>query len=400
MVAYLVGEYRKVTHAFIHREVAELRRQGMMVHTFTIRDACDFPDHSHLSDQPKTEVVINFDPVILFSAQWYWLARSPRKYFEALRQAWHLGWPGWRGRVYPFLYFLEATLFARRCHELGITNVHNHFGDAAGDVALLASKLNQIPFSLTIHGPDVFLESKKWRLDLKGKEASFISGISHFTRSQIMLHCNETDWPKVHVVRAGLDLLTFSADFSRKPSQTLELLFVGRLVPAKGLGVLLSAMGNLQGNLPCRLTLIATGSHEEKDALRNQIIRAGLSQVVFLLGSQTPGQLRQRMRSSDVLISPSFAEGLPQVIVEAMALGLPVIATPVGATSELVRDKITGLLVPPGDSAALIAAIQAFANDPDSARTRAQTARLEIERDYDQTQECAKLKHFFEASLL
>lgn len=398
VVAYLVGQYLRTTHTFIHREVAELRRQGVEIHTYTVRGGTDFPDPNYLRDTPPTETVITFNPAKILRALLFCLRQSPKRFFGAAIVAWRLRSPGARGLVYAGFYFLEATLFAQSVARRGVTHLHNHFGDAAANVVVIASRLTGLPFSITFHGPDVFEQAARWHLGMKQKFAKFTIGTSTYASSQLRLHTDEADWDKLHLVRTGLPLAEYADPSPFAAPARWKLLFIARLVPAKGWKVLLEVAQRLkQANFPFSLSVVATGSPRRLQKLKATLLARGLEREVNVISACPPSAIQTLMQNHDVLVSTSFAEGLPLVLIEAMASGRPVVATAVGGVSDLVREGETGRLVAPGRADLIAEAIRELAADPDRAARLAAAGRDEVLAGYRAEVEYGKLKELFDA---
>ncbi len=396
VVAYLVGEYRKTTHTFIHREVRELRRQGVKLHTFTIRDRCDFPDPLYLSDEPPTRQVLTYNPIKILAAQFFWIQRSPAAYLQAMKAAWTLRAPGAKSLLYAGFYFLEATVFARSALELGVSHFHNHFGDSSGNVVFIASRLAKIPFSITFHGPDIFNEAKKWHLGLKQKFAKFTVGTSSYAKSQVMLFSDELEQDNMHVIRAAIDLADFINEPPHVPTTKWKLLFIARTAPAKGWRVLLEAAEKLEraGVVDFSLSIVAAGPPHHLKKLKESIARRGLSSV-HVSGACPPATITALIGSHDILLSTSFAEGLPVVLIEAMAMGKAVVATAVGGVGDLVRHDENGILVPPARPDLVAQAITELTQDPERYTRICKAARLEIQLGYQAESEFGRLKALF-----
>ena len=389
-IAYLTGEYPRASDTFIQREVAGLRAAGLTVETASIRRTG--PEH-HVGEEQRQEAARTFhvldaakNPVRLLAAQGALFAQSPKAWFKALALAWKTAPKGLKGRAYQMFYFAEAAVLARHLQNTGAQHLHNHIAKASCTVAMLASALSGIPFSFTLHGPDIFFEPYHWRLDEKIARASFVACISHFCRSQAMAFAPEAEWSKLHIVHCGVEPQRYTA----APLGGAELLFVGRLAPVKGLPVLLRALAKLP---EARLTLVGDGP--ERPQIEALIGELKLEPRVRLLGYQSQDEVAKLLAKSGALVLPSFAEGLPVVLMEAMAAGLPVITTQIAGVPELVRNGETGWLVAPGDEAGLHAALEAYLADPESARAMGAAGRAQVVQEFDATLEARRLAALF-----
>ncbi len=393
-IAYLAGEYPAVSHTFILREVAALRAQGLDIFTCSVR--CTGPAH-HRGPAERAEAHATFNvleaaknPRRLIGAQCAAL-KKPGLYWKSLRKAWAMRGPGSRATIYQLFYFLEATVLAQHLKAQGATHLHNHFAQASSNVALLAARLAGIPFSFTLHGPADFTDPRLWRLDAKIADAVFVSCISHFCRSQAMLASPAEHWSRLHIVHCGVE----PARYDAPPATGKGLLFVGRLAAAKGAPVLIEAMPQILAAHPdAHLTLIGDGPDRER--LQDQVQRLGLSGAVRFAGYQSQEEVALALARSAVFVLPSFAEGVPVVLMEAMAARRPVVATRIAGIPELVEDGISGRVVPPGDGAALAAAVCEILSAPDKAARMGEAGRRTVEAEFNIACEAKKLAALFQ----
>ena len=389
-IAYLTGEYPRATDTFIQREVAALRGLGFVVETCTIRRTG--PDHlvgpEQVAEALRTFVVIEALP--RFGAHLAALCQ-PARTLRALALAWRTAPKGVRGRAYQLIYFAEAVVLAQHLRQTGVDHLHNHIAKASCTVAMLASALCGIPYSFTMHGPDDFFEAVHWRLDEKIARARFVAAISDFARSQGMLYARRADWAKIHVVHCGIDPARYHGAPQRPGG---HLLFVGRLAAVKGVPVLFEALAIARQSRPdLHLTLIGDGP--ERAGLEAEAKPLGAA--VRFVGYKSQTEVAQALAQTDVLVLPSFAEGVPVVLMEAMAAGLPVIATRIAGIPELVADGISGQLVPPGDAGALATAILAVLADPARKAAMGAAGRAKVTQDFNIATEAAWLGALFTA---
>ncbi|WP_439519120.1 glycosyltransferase [Hydrogenophaga sp.] len=397
-VAYLTGEYPRATDTFIQREVAALRGHGLKIETCSIRRTG--AEH-HVGEQQRSEAARTFHvleaaarPLTSLKAHLAAL-RDPGRYFRGLRLAWRTSPDGIKGHVYNLIYFAEAVVLARHMRSRGVVHLHNHIAKSSCTVAMLASEVSGIPFSFTMHGPDIFFEPYHWRLDEKIARAAFVACISHFCRSQGMLFSSAVHWPRLHIVHCGVDPALYDAP---RGAGAKRLLFVGRLAAVKGVPVLFKALKRVAVDHPdLRLTLVGDGP--ERAALEAECRAMGLSDVVEFAGYRGQAEVAQALLETDVLVLPSFAEGLPVVLMEALAARVPVIATRIAGVSELVEDGVSGRLVAPGDPLALEQALRALLEAPTEARNAMGTAgRERVVAEFDSVVEAGKLAHLIAAS--
>jgi len=218
-----------------------------------------------------------------------------------------------------------------------------------------------------------------------------VACISEFCRSQAMLFSDRTHWDKLHIVHCGID----PSRYDGPPGGAGPILFVGRLASVKGIPVLLDAMARLRGAYPdARLVLVGDGP--ERPAIEAAArAHPGLTPAVTFLGYQSQDEVARHLASASMLVLPSFAEGVPVVLMEAMAAGKPVIATQVGGVAELVQDGVSGRLVPAGDDRTLEAAIKGLLSDPKARARMGEAGRRTVRQEFDAMEEAARLGILF-----
>ncbi|SEO34992.1 Glycosyltransferase involved in cell wall bisynthesis [Salinihabitans flavidus] len=390
-IAYLTGEYPRATDTFIQREVAVLRALGHVVHTCSIRRT----GAEHLvGDEQRQEAGGTFyvlaaarAPLHLLACHVGALGRAPGLYLRALRLAWHTRQAGLRGMLYQLFYFAEAGVLAAHLRRKRVRLLHNHIAKSSCTVAMLASEMSGVPYSFTLHGPDIFFAPEHWRLDAKIARARFVACISHFARSQAMVFSDQAHWRKLHIVHCGVEPERYAGQAG---GAGRNLVFVGRLAAVKGIAVLLEALATLRESHPdLHLTLIGDGP--ERVALEGRARQLGVKGCVTFAGYRSQDEVAGTLRGSDLLVLPSFAEGVPVVLMEAMAAGLPVVATQVAGVSELVEDGVSGRLVPPGDAGALADAIDTILRDPEEAVRLGQAGRAKVQAEFTVKAEAAWL---------
>lgn len=361
-IGYLVNCYPRPSHSFIRREIRALERAGHRVHRFAIRgDFANLVDPADRSEHERTERILEAGSTRLLAATLGAAARAPRTAVATLSDALAMGHAA-GARARHLVYLAEACRLADRCRALGIAHLHAHFGTNSAAVALLAARLAEIPFSLTVHGPEEFDAARALSLRLKVRRAAFTIAISAFGRSQICRFADPADWDRIRVVHCGIEPGRF-ASLRPLPEGGPRLVAIGRLAEEKGFLVLLDALARARRERPdLRLTLVGDGPM--RPAIEAARARLGLEDAVVLAGWRDEAGVREALAEASALVVPSFAEGLPVVIMEAMAAGRPVIATFVAGIPELVRPGTTGWLVPAGDADALASSLVALADTP------------------------------------
>jgi glycosyltransferase involved in cell wall biosynthesis len=393
-IGYFTNTYPRATDTFIQREVAGLRERGFDVRTFSVRKTGEDHDVGPevLVEKKSTCYLLPAHPVGLIADNVAAFLSAPARYLETLFLAWKTARPGWRGRSYQLIYFQEAVLLARRLRQQGIGHLHNHLGDASGTVTLLASRLTGIGYSMTIHGPHIFFDPTHWALREKVKHSHFVACISHYCASQMMLFCEQADWDRLKIVHCGVDTARFHPVEARPHAS--KLLYVGRLAAEKGLPVLFESLKRLgKQGYDYELTLVGDGS--ERSALEALASRLGIADRVVFAGFASQDGVRECLLQSDVFVLPSFAEGVPVSLMEAMACGIPVIGTYVGGVVELVESGATGLLVPPADPVALRNAIAGYFDDRNLREKVSRQGRDKVLAEFNLAHEVDKLAGLF-----
>ncbi|MFO0954452.1 MAG: glycosyltransferase [Isosphaeraceae bacterium] len=357
-VAYLTSLYARASDSFIRGEVIRLRALGHTVHTFSVRrcDPSELVDDEVRSEHAATEFLLEAGfPRMALAAAGFALA-SPGRFLRAIRKALRTGTPGLKGRLWPFAYLLEAALLARRLQAKKIEHLHNHIGENSAAVAMIASELSGVPYSLTVHGPGEFDRPTLLALGEKIKHSAFTVAISEYGRSQLYRWADFADWPRVHVVHCGLDDL-FLAQPPTPPPAGRRFVCVGRLAEQKGQILLVEASARLAAE-GLEFEVVLVGDGPLRAPIEERVARHGLSRHVRLAGWLGAQGVRDAVLNARALVLPSFAEGLPVVIMEALALGRPVISTYVAGIPELVETGVCGWLVPAGDVDALTRAMR------------------------------------------
>jgi glycosyltransferase involved in cell wall biosynthesis len=388
-IAYLASRYPAVSHTFIQREIAGLRDEGVTIDTFAIRRAQ--PDEVlSRADEAEARATYALLPVRLthlVRAHVRALVRHPRRYKDTLREALRLAPPGARGALWQIFYFGESVLLWDRCRRRGATHVHAHFANVASDVALLAARLGRgagegpRSWSLTMHGSTEFYDVPRYRLAEKARQAEFVACVSDFTRSQMMLFLEEEHWPKLALVRCGVDPERFAPRDGDRGGP-LRILTVGRLVGGKGFALLVDAVHALvERGHDVALTVVGDGP--SAGHLHARARRLGLADSVEWVGALGQDEIRERYASADVFCLPSFAEGVPVVLMEAMAMEVPVVATRLAGIPELIEDGTSGLLVTPARADELADALGRLAGDPELRARLGAAGRRAVLDGYD-----------------
>jgi glycosyltransferase involved in cell wall biosynthesis len=357
-VAYLVNQYPHVSHSFIRREIVALEAAGLAVVRFSVRPPpVALVDPADQAEQRKTRVLLGGGLLALASALALRALRAPRPFGTALRAALRLGGRSRRGRLRHLVYLAEACLLVRWLEaERGVRHLHAHFGTNSAAVAMLARLLGGPSYSFTVHGPEEFDDPVGLSLDEKIAHASAVVAVSAFGSSQLYRWIPHEAWPKVHVVRCGVDG-AFLDGGPQPIAASGRLVCVGRLCEQKGQLLILDALAVLaREGVPFELVLAGDGPMRAE--VERRVRELDLSSRVRITGWISNELVRKELVESRALLLPSFAEGLPVVLMEALALGRPAISTFVAGIPELVEPSVSGWLVPAGSVEALVEAVR------------------------------------------
>lgn len=394
-IAYLTGEFPRPTDTWIQREISALKEAGSEVDTFAIRR----PKQAPVGEEQKTFLqnttyVIELCKSIKFvTSHGKFKLKSPINYFKTLRLAFKTKRPGTRGAIYQFIYFLEAVVLADELKNRNIDHIHNHFGDASCTVAMLASKLAKIDFSFTLHGPGIFYEPHTWRLDEKINHAKFVACISFFCRSQAAVFADPKDIQKLEIIHCGIEPSKLKAAKHTKDRQ--QILFIARLAELKGIADLIEAIEKISDQYT-NLKLSIIGDGPERKRFEALVKKKELESIIEFKGYLSQSEVASHLSNSDVLVLPSYAEGVPVTLMEALGSGVPVIATQVGGVSELVEDQINGIIIRPGDTNQLAEALKTLIYNPELRNLYGQKGKEKVLADFNSELEAKKLQNLFE----
>ncbi len=400
-LAYLVSCYPAISHTFILREVLELRRLGIEIAVASVNHA-----DRNLAQQTAEEQSETQRTFYVKKAGWQgnakslstFLVRHPYSFFIGVRSVFKLGRLDLFKLCMAGFYLVEAILIADWMKKNSLKHLHVHFATPAATVALLLSRIRPITISLTVHGPDEFYNTSQYFLREKIAAARFICAIGLFARSQLMLLSPVAHWNKFEVVPLGVNSAHFAPSKNLAELKPFEILCVGRLVPAKGQSILLQAVAKLrvQGRT---IQLRLVGDGPERSTLVNETKRLNLDGFVCFEGNVNGDRIRRMYESADLFVLASFAEGIPVVLMEAMAMEVPCIATNVNGIPELIRNEIDGLLVSPSDVDGLANAILRLMDNSELRQCFAQSARRRVLEAYNLETNVSKLAGVFHRRL-
>ncbi len=385
-LAYLNTQYPSLSHTFIEREIRALRARGFTIDTFSIRPPRpqDTLGEHHAAAARDTFCLLASTPRLVL-AQLKSLLTSPVRYLAAHVEAQRLSAQGLKPRLLSFTYACEAALLARELRRRGHSHLHVHMANNGAAVALLACvHAPSIRWSLSIHGSAEFFDVHRLNLRAKCESAAFVRCISNFCKAQVMTWSDPKVWPNFSIVPCGVPCGVDSGALTPappRPDTPLRLLTVGRLEPIKGYPLLLDALARLKREgVPFSLEMVGSGRMDAD--LRTRVDALDLADRVTFTGPVGQEDMPRVYDRADAMIVSSFMEGVPVVLMEAMAKELVVIATAVGGVPELVDHGVSGLIVPPGSVEALADAIRSLANDLPRLGSMRRAAREKILRGF------------------
>ena len=385
-VAYIMSRFPKLTETFILYEILAMEALGAGVEVYPLlreRERVLHPEAARMLPR------VHFHPFVslpVLRAQWHFFRRRPLDYlklwFDVLRWAW--------GSANFFIgalgIFPKAVRFAYEMERLGISHVHAHFCNHPAVAALIIHRLTAIPYSFTAHGTDLHVE--RHMLDRKVEAAAFAVTVSEFNKALMVQECGDEAREKIHVIHCGIDPAVFTPPPSRDGTGPLQILCVSTLRRVKGHEYLVEACRLLrERGVEFVCHFVGEGPLWRK--VEAQINQAGLNNQIRMHGSLPRPEVIRLMATADVAViasTPTQAgrqEGIPVTLMEAMASGLPVVATAITGIPELVDSGISGLLVPPGDPAALADALQALGRDPELRKKMGRAGREKVVREFN-----------------
>lgn len=404
-VAYVMTHYPRVALTYIAGEIDEMERRGARIFPIVMNlPAVEDLTSDEARERQRRSLYLKASPTRVAAATLATAAAHPIKMtalaFAAVRSA--RSDVGVMAR--RLVHLCYGALAAKNCRKDRIRHLHAQFGLAPATIAWLACEiLNFEPrtastWSFTIHGFHDFVNETESRLDLKAASASFVICISDFTKSQL---CRVTDpryWGRFHVIRCGIDLSAFHLRQARPNRDVPRIAIVGRLSPEKGHGILLNAVSRLaKEGVPLEVEIIGDGPF--RDEIRRIAIDAGIEESVVLSGELLPDEVGRRLADADIFCMASFAEGLPISIMEAMAVGVPVVTTWIGGIPELAINDVTALTVPPADSEALAEAIKRLVVDLPLRKRLTSAARAAVEHVHSRETSGAQVTALFKTQI-
>jgi colanic acid/amylovoran biosynthesis glycosyltransferase len=399
-LGYLVSQYPAISHTFVLREVLALRRSGVDVRVVSVRE-CDRRMTALSADEAeeakRTFSVMGAGPIHALRANIRIFCRHPIGYLRGLLYAWTLTRGTPRLLVMYSLYFLEAVVAGEFFEGQGVRDIHTHFSST---VLLILARVFRVRYSLTAHGSGEFVDVVGFHLAEKVAGAVFVATVGQYGMSQAMNASDPAHWHKVVALPLGVDVDAFRPRRVRQRdvNEAFRLLSVGRLSPPKGYPILIEAVVLLRRRgRNVRLTLVGEGS--ERVGLERLIALRNLGDCVRLAGACNHDRLTDYYGSSDAFVLSSFLEGVPVVLMEAMAMELPCVATWITGIPEILENDVDGLLVPPASANELADAVERLMDDPEKARRLGIAARRKVLAKYHLEHNVERLAEEFRVRL-
>jgi colanic acid/amylovoran biosynthesis glycosyltransferase len=401
-IAYLVNQYPKVSHTFVRREILALEARGVQVERFSIRDTHgEIRDDEDAIEATRTTVLMpNSTPEaagVLLAALARVAPASPLRMAEASQLALTLGARALRPAA-AAAYLGEAATLLRWCKARQVDHVHAHFGTNSAAVAALCEAMGGPSFSFTVHGPEEFDKPFAFGIDIKIQRARFVAGVSSFGRAQLIRHGGPGASEKVIVVPCGLDE-AYLGDLELPPvTSARKLCCIGRLCAQKGQLTLLDAAAEVKRRIGT-FELVLVGDGEMRPDVEQRIGELGLGDTVRITGWATGDEVKRELLGARAMVLPSYAEGLPVALMEALALERPVISTFIAGIPELVDDRC-GWILPAGAVPELVEAmVAALTADPANLRALGAEGRRRVVARHDARVAAQLLERAFRRAL-
>jgi colanic acid/amylovoran biosynthesis glycosyltransferase len=396
-ILYLINQYPKVSHTFIRREILSLEELGHSVERVAMRS--DDPLEMSEIDKnefSKTHYVLKQSKFNLLKHIGKAFLSHPNRFLKALKVMFTMYKASKQSVFIHMIYIIESCNIAAVCVDKKVDHIHAHFGTNPAEVAMYTSIITGVPFSFTVHGPEEFDKPLTLNLNQKIKYASKVIAITNYCKSQLFRWADYKDWHKVKIVHCGLESEFFDSANLTKIHQrdNFQFLCIGRLCEQKGQLLLLEAFNTFikSGN---NAYLTFAGDGEMRSDVEGFIKANNLHNHATITGWVDSYQIKHMLSNSDAMLLPSFAEGLPVAIMEAMATGVPVISTSIAGIPELIKHNQTGFLVCPGSVEALENALTDYVSLDSNTLSSIKKAAFEaVLKDHDVKTEAAKLAKF------
>lgn len=390
-----MNSYPMTSTTFIRREIESLEAMGLNINRYAVRHWGEkLVDPLDIADQARTHYLLTNNAVALIGSFFSVLMTNPLGFFRGVA----LWFKVWRNAgslsIKFFAYLLQATYFYKRSKQDQLQHVHVHFSTNATTVAMLAKAMGGVSYSFTAHGPDEFVDPTASSMALKVQHAAFVAAISNYCKVLLVRFSSYEFWDKIIIVHCGLNIADFIPNF-KFDNKNQSLICVGRICPQKAQLLFPPALAQLKNEFP-NMKVHFIGDGESRPALEEAIQKHDVSNMVVLHGWKANSEVRAMLADSRGLLLPSFAEGLPVVIMESLALGRPVISTYIAGIPELVDEKC-GWLIPAGSIDGIAAAIRAaLSTPPEKLSLMGKEGRRRVEVEHNLVTIAPKLYKAFE----
>lgn len=394
-IAYFTNQYPHVRHTFIRRELLAVEAYGVEVLRYSVRSSgADAVDAADRAEHQKTRAILAANKLSLLFILLATMIGRPVRFLRALRWTVRLGRRSDRGVLRHLIYLVEACVLRRWLAQDGATHLHVHFATNPAAVAMLCRELGGPTYSIMVHGAEEWDRPEALSLRDKYEKALFVASASDYGRAQVMRWTNALTWPRCHVIRCGVDEGFLNINVDPVPD-TKQLVLVGGLVEQKGHLLVIQALGRVR-DAGEDFRMVFVGDGPMRALLVAEMGRLSLGDRIQFLGWQTNAEVRDHLRRSRCLVMPSFAENLPVAMMEAMALGRPVIGTYIAGVPELVVPGVNGWLVPTGNVELTANAILAMLRTPVAELTRmGKNGRQAVLEKHQASNEAKRLVELF-----
>ncbi len=397
-IAYLISEYPHIRHAYLLREIRGLRKLGWEIEVVALR-----PDSRSLDEYTKeeqeertsTHYILKSNPIKFLWAHLYTLFTRPAGYARGIAAGLRYGRFHPRRTVYGLFYFTETIAAGWWITHRKMAHVHTHY---ASTVAWMMASVFRIPISMTIHGSGEFDDPTGFRLREKVDISEFVVAISFFGRSQLMRAVSDSQWSKIEICRLGVELEQFAPRPFRRDPHPFELLCVGGMARPRSFHLLIHAMERLKHE-GRNAILRFVGDGPDRAALERLASELGVADRVRFEGWKDQDQLRDLYQRADLFVFSSFAEGIPVVLMEAMAMEIPCVAPRITGIPELIRDGVDGFLAAASDQQEIVRAIARLMDDRELRQRMGEAAKKHIEAEYDLRKNIHQLSEIFSRRL-
>ena len=388
VIAYTMSRFPKLTETFVLYEMLELRRKGFRVVVMPLRLEKESAAHPEVGETDGDLFPASLLSWRTWAINLKWMLCHPLRYFGT---AWRATVGAFGGHIKWFfgaiIYFPKAVVFSDTVRRLGVTHIHAHFVNHPAMVAWMMHRLCGVSYSFTAHGTDLHIDQHMLRE--KTREAALAVTISDYNVRFIAERCGEETAQRFEVIRCGTDLSLFTPRAEPKaPGGPFEILCVAAFRPCKGHGVLLDACEQLrERGVDFRCRLVGYGRLEQDIARR--IRERGLEQHILIEGAKPRPEVIRMLGEADALTLTSIQtprgsrEGIPVALMEAMACGLPVVASRISGIPELVEENVSGLLFTPGSGVEAADAFERLARDRDLRIRMGRLARERVETSFN-----------------